>query len=260
MPTIVSRARGLAFLHIPKNAGTTVGEQLQAALPEDVVKLDHSASPEVGEFFADHPTLWQIEILAPDILQALGEADTIAIIREPNDRFRSALAEFIRTETGADPHKLEESDYNRLVDGVIQTITASRRWPRAYNFFRPQRDYVELDGRRYANSLFPMHDLGRLGQHVQDTYGIAIDLDQHARQTWTYGGGTKRLLSLVVPAAKRIVPARLYSSIKARLKPMVAQPGNSLLEGIFQRPDVTEFVADFYKGDFALYKELLERE
>ena len=258
MPMIVSTDRRLAFVHIPKNAGTSIGGQLAAAFPEDVVRLDCTANPTAGAFFADHPTLWQIDLLSPELLARLRDYDVIAILRDPYDRFRSAIAEFIRTRIAADPHKLDPAQYARVIDEVMTVVSGDQRWPRAFNFFRPQHEFIEYQGHRYANRLFDIGQLAPLRAYLSDQYGVRFEASPPARQTWSYGRTARHMVNILAPGLRRTLPERAYLALKNRVQPLIAKPGNDMFHAALERTDIQDWIKTTYREDFRLYQELAE--
>ena len=258
MPMIVSTARRLAFLHIPKNAGTSIGSQLATAFPEDVVRLDCTANPAAGAFFADHPTLWQIDLLSPELLARLRDYDVIAILRDPFDRFRSALAEYIRTQTKADPHKLDPAQYVHIIDEVRTVVSGDPRWPRAFNFFRPQHEFIDYQGQRYANRLYDVRQLAPLRDYLSVQYGVRFNAAPPARQTWSYGATTRHMVNILAPGLRRALPERAYLAFKDRVKPLIAKRSNNMFHAALERRDIQDWIKTAYQEDFRLYQELTE--
>jgi hypothetical protein len=98
--TLINHAHGFVFVHVPKNAGTSVAQYLSALstyrdLEIGATALGEAAAPHIRQRFGlhKHSTLAEIrDVLGAD---TLSDFHTMAIVRDPEDRVRSVF-EFLR--------------------------------------------------------------------------------------------------------------------------------------------------------------------
>jgi hypothetical protein len=99
--TLINHTYGFVFVHVPKNAGTSVAQylsQLSTYRDQEIggTALGEAAAPHYRERFSlhKHSTLAEIrDVISPD---DLARYRTIAVVRDPADRVRSIFA-FLRT-------------------------------------------------------------------------------------------------------------------------------------------------------------------
>lgn len=99
--TLINHTYSFVFVHVPKNAGTSVAQylsQLSTYRDQEIgaTALGEAVAPRYRERFSlhKHSTLAEIrEVIGPD---DLARYRTIAVVRDPADRVRSIFA-FLRT-------------------------------------------------------------------------------------------------------------------------------------------------------------------
>jgi len=95
---IVSHAKRFIFVHSPKCAGTSAQVMLRQYHDDQELFLNARYSVHFGrEVNYQHMRSWELEALFPRIVSAMGDYETLALVRNPYDRFVSALAQFERT-------------------------------------------------------------------------------------------------------------------------------------------------------------------
>ena len=134
------RARGVLFVHVPKNAGTSISHTLYG----QQVK---------------HRTVTYYASLAPDLL----DLPSFAIVRDPVDRFLSAF-HFART--GGNPERPVSSAFRsrymkfRDLDDAIEHVATARSIFDVDHIFRPQGWYLaDRDQRIAVDHLVPYQQI-----------------------------------------------------------------------------------------------------
>lgn len=141
------RESGVLFIHVPKNAGTSVCE----ALYGQQIK---------------HETVRYYAMVAPDVL----DLPSFAIVRDPIVRFLSAYRYACNGGTGdravARPFNTRYQGF-RCIDDAIDHIASARSLFDIDHIFRPQSWYLEDAGGDCAiDTLVPYEALGHLGDIV----------------------------------------------------------------------------------------------
>ncbi|PZU60466.1 MAG: sulfotransferase [Sphingobium sp.] len=150
------RAAGALFIHVPKNAGMSVSEELYGRQIK-------------------HATIRYYQRVAPDIP---GRLPTFAILRDPVDRFLSAYA---YARAGGSAHNsiaLPFRDAYRAFRSIDDAIDHLRGAPDIYavdHIFRPQSWYVtDAVGRVAVDRLFLIDEMDRLGEMTPLLRGVAF--------------------------------------------------------------------------------------
>ncbi|MBB2201268.1 sulfotransferase family 2 domain-containing protein [Gluconacetobacter tumulisoli] len=142
------RQRGILFIHVPKNAGTSVSVALYGR------ELRHES---IRSYLH----------AAPDLVRTM---PSFAILRDPVERFISAFG-FARCGGGqhrqvAAPFRAQYMKFKSL-DDALTHVEQARSPYQMDHFFRPQSWYVtDRDGRVAVDHLIPLHDLGQAGRLI----------------------------------------------------------------------------------------------
>lgn len=141
------RESGVLFIHVPKNAGTSVCEKLYGAQIK-------------------HETIRYYASVAPDVLAL----PSFAIVRDPVSRFRSAFA---YARNGGTGDRVVARPFNRryrafeTIDDAINHLATAKSLFDLDHIFRPQNWYLtDAEGRCRVDNLVPYHEIDRLGQIV----------------------------------------------------------------------------------------------
>ena len=141
------RDSGMLFIHVPKNAGTSVSEQLYG----QQIK---------------HETVRYYAMVAPDVL----DLPSFAIVRDPVARFLSAFAYAsnggTRDRSVARPFNARYQAFEGI-DDAIDHLACARSPFNIDHIFRPQSWYLtDSEGACRIDRLVPYEALDRLGQIV----------------------------------------------------------------------------------------------
>lgn len=154
------------FVHNPKCAGTTLTEALEDAFP-DAVKLWGRA------YLPQQDTIRDLAHLGAHEAPAfLGRARPIrvsfGIVRNPYDRFRSALAHFQRY-SGSGTLSAEA-----FVERYLDHTTIRSDWRLVH--FRPQYQFFFQDGRPVVDHVWDFASLATIGQELSGLLGRDVKL------------------------------------------------------------------------------------
>ena len=93
---IISHAKRFVFLHNPKCAGTSFREALRPYHDDPENFWYRRYQPYFGcEIDLAHMRLWELNALYPRIFDAMGQYETLVLVRNPYERFISALAQHL---------------------------------------------------------------------------------------------------------------------------------------------------------------------
>lgn len=159
---IVSHARKFVYFHVPKCAGTSFRQSLFPFHDDETTfwYRHHDAYFDREVDYA-HMRLWELNVLFPRIFDALPEYDTLALIRNPYNRFISSLAQHL---TAFHPDlDYYACDRDVLFDYARQFISNELDIDRVssnarFVHFSLQTWYVFLGARRHVRHVLPVPD------------------------------------------------------------------------------------------------------
>src|ERR1700744_524201 len=93
---IISDPHRFVFVHVPKCAGTSVRRALRAIDTSDGQFWRIGEHPEMGAVHFAHLTLPDLARYFPETLAKIRDYQSMAIIRDPRDRFFSAIFQRLR--------------------------------------------------------------------------------------------------------------------------------------------------------------------
>lgn len=253
---IVSHRNRFAFIHIPKCAGTALRAPLEPLQEE----------PEFSQGGArDHPLLGRVDIahvplatLAehwPDVFAALRTYRLFAVLRDPVERFGSAMGQHAQMYRDQPIERMEKGELRALLGDVIERLDGAGAGllPPELIHFQPQSDYVEWEGQRIVDNLY---NVSQAGQALRDM--VQLVPDGILREARTLPEGNRgmiprsRAAGLAWKAAKR-VPVLRHAAGSVLLR----QRQEALLP-MLREERTASFLRDYYRADFALHGDVIE--
>lgn len=265
---IISDKHQFAFIHIPKSAGTTVRQTLMPYDERreryfDVARAQH---PALGLLDHHHIPLAVLAEHFADDFALLRRYRTYALLRDPLARFGSSLHEYVRNHGQVLLSDLSPEQQRVHIDAVLEKLRAHGSAPitdQALIHFSRQSDYVELDGERIVDGLYPLEQVDALIADLAERIGTPLTRqDRNRRVEYSSpllaetSGALQRGLRRVLPDAVR---APLFGVAKRMLlaiggaAPLKEASSKAVLDA-----ETEQFVRHFYARDFALRAELTE--
>lgn len=258
---IVNRQRNFGFVHIAKCAGSTIRQQLRDLDDLGGRFYRTMQHPELGRINANHLPLSVLASSFPEDLAALRAVTSYTVTREPMDRFVSGVSQLVR-DRGREPAELSRDEIVAAADDVIAHMESAPDLPElSYTLFARQAVYVDLDGARVVDHVFPMESLGALFDTLEREHGLALIRDRVWNPTVTYRvPASAGLLKRLKDVAKRALPVDAYARVRDLGVQLFTTKGVPKLEETLRGSSrVAGFVRDFYGADAALHREALER-
>ena len=264
----------LAFIEIPKNGSKSIKLALEAGfgLDSGPIARDLGLTPEefdaayqrgrvafnpvVDTSNVDHLSLANLALHMPGTLAAFRQANSFALVRQPRGRFISALLQRLGQ---FDDHKNLRAD-----DPIVQTEARQTcDWldgrgvfaDTAYIHFTRQVDFVDLDGERVVDAVFPIERTDAAAAWVEQVTGKAIHIaHEHARRE------PKSWAKLVQPPARFIGRHLIPTAVKRVIYPLwrnsrVFDDASKSYGVVELGDDVEAFIASYYAADARLYDE-----
>jgi hypothetical protein len=265
---IICPSRGFVFVHIPKCAGSSVRSQVRRCDPDHVSMGDVHAHPILGRIDYGHVPLGALRAHFPEEYAAVRDLTAFAVLRDPLERFGSALRQTLwryegRPMTAIPPAELRDTTL-RMLDDVAADLDRVARDPEAVPaqrmvFFARQDGFLHdlgLEGApRLVEHALPMELVPDLIAHLGRRSGVALDAGARANQNVDLKvralGGPAYALN---GALRRVLPAGLHGRIKGAALRLLSS-GRSAAEasGVLDLPEIRAFVAERYDRDARLH-------
>jgi hypothetical protein len=256
---IISDDYRFVFIHIPKCAGRTVRQQLRSydSHPERFAGV--SEHPELGAVHGDHIPLRVLHDSFPFEFRRVKDYDAFAVCRDPLDRFSSAVAHRLKMYKGVQPHLLSRRDLRRHIDEVFGYLSRHDSISdRPFIHFERQISFVELDGERIVQNVYPMARLHEMLHAISARIGkVPLAPQWIGRSRSGYRSPAVRLVVHALrPVLGGSVSAILSPAARRRLRKLVYVPFGESLSQVLRSAEVRAFVEEYYRDDIRLYSEV----
>lgn len=253
---IVCPEAGFFFIHIPKNGGSSVRDQIQ---PFDHFKGQFRGTkehPDLGVYDSAHVPLDLLRDHFPEAFATISTLEGFGIVRDPVDRFASSMAQRFRQIHQRRPDTVSEVEVRAEVDAVIAELSQTGRpIRRDFAFFLRQTAFVDLDGTRMVPNLYRLSDTGLLIRALAQRLQKPLVEDFHSNKTVTFRhdwmAGPVTALKDVV---KAYMPARLADGLRRTALKMLTTPKVQTIDAqVRNSKEVQAFISTYYREDFDLF-------
>lgn len=255
---IISRRTKTAFIHIPKNGGTTVRRQMHQLHDIDASFNGAANLPGVGRVHLAHLPIRTIQEHFPEVYQILLTCQVFALCRDPFARFRSSVSQHFKLYKSISIATLDEADLKTRILDLIDEITGSPGvLPVKLNHFVRQTDMLndEMD-----TSLFALEGIADLIEVISDRTGIPMRHDRKDNETILLRDERLRKpLSRIAVGLEKKLPATVYQSLQTFAKRALQKPIPKTTEDVFRNHEISGFVEQHYADDIELYRSVRER-
>ncbi|MEM7722432.1 MAG: sulfotransferase family 2 domain-containing protein [Pseudomonadota bacterium] len=257
---ITSVEHDFCFIHIPKCGGTTIRKQLM-----DLDIYDNKFGPRAdklkeGEFWLGHLPLDVLASNFPDVYDTVSGLRKFVIVRDPLDRFLSAVSQRARRILDKTPETFTDTEMRgQLADAVEHLETCGRFPDLPYRHFVRQNDFTDADGARVVQNIYPIEALDQLvlrfGEITERSLSPNMKLNQSVALKVP---ALKRPVIAVKDGLKAVLPLKLYSRLKDVGLSMLATRGHDKRLSVFAEQDgVTRFIQTYYAEDYKLHTAAL---
>lgn len=280
---IISHQHQIVFVHIPKCAGRYIRNSLaslddtdgffylwrQMQNPEaeyieyGSLQLNRCAKEKGYIDFAHMPLLMVAENFG-NLFEKICQYRFFSIVRDPFARFPSSMEQryklFKKKRMAAVPNR-------ELRKEITKTIEYLAQYPNSYApeyiHFRPQADYVFLNGNQFVENLYVMDNASELlddiGQIVGDNFVEKAKQKKFDKkyQAATYRNALlKNIASLTRPARKTLLGYSINQRLSRATRSYVYRPRREMHLKPFESDYVKDFIRWFYADDFVLYEHV----
>ena len=254
---IVSSDNGFFFVHIPKNGGSSVRDQIQPMDDTKGLFLGTKEHPELGVYDSSHvPLLW-LQAHFGDWFDVISGLEGFALLRDPVGRFASSTAQRFRQFKGKTPSDVTRAEIHAEIDEVIAHLTDCGRFPdsRMSHFMR-QSEFVMLDGRRMVSHLYRLEDIDLLIGALARMSDTPLVTDFHSnksfelRYRWIKGP-----LTASKDLAKKYLPNPVTDRLRRTAIRLLARQGDTDFGAVVSgSQEIRNFIETYYAEDFTLFE------
>jgi Sulfotransferase family len=260
---IISPRHEFVFVHIPKCAGTSIRTQIVKCDPDCIEMGRVGMHPVLGKLDLGHVPLSLLRVHFPDRYDALRRFTSFAVVRDPLERFGSALRQVLwmyekRPMTLIPPAEVRDRAL-RTIEALAARAARGETDLHRDIFFARQTDFIRDGGVRVTDHLIPLALVPDFIAYLSARTGTPMDAGMRANQNVTLRvKGLGRAAYALNGVLRRSLPSGLHARIKDGALRLLARPGRSGAEeaGVLDLPEVRAFVAEHYAEDIALVAEV----
>lgn len=262
---IICEAQKFAFVHIPKNGGTSIRKALSEFVHDPRFEAGRVVDLQgKGQLDHVHIPLFLLEALYPDAMDKLQSYRSFAVIREPYSRFQSALnqwAKNVRKERLMDLPESKVAEYvalHLLNDGIQERTSPS------LIHFLPQTAFTFLKGKQVVDLLVPFEQLDTMWPRILNH----IDVDPTlvlSKENPSMKYRSRLARGIAQPLRKPLNGA--WSNLPIGIKQFVIkqflieakseQKTRLDIKSIIETQGLTANFLKQYQADMSLYRELV---
>lgn len=256
---IISDDFRFAFVHVPKCAGTSVRRSLRALDTTGEAFFRISDHPVLGPVHLAHLTLGQLAAHYPHDFAKLRSYQSFAILRDPTDRFISAVNQRLREFKLVPQSSITLPLIREEASRVIACLERTDELDLEYVHFIPQAKFTDLKGERIVQHLFAVEHMDDAAAFIEGLTGTRI-IKEHRNKTTELRFRALRPLQrgLREPYTRLFSDAR-RAAIRRKMSSFGFYRSPKTKEVIASDDPIASFVRDYYAADIALHKAVVAR-
>lgn len=257
---IISDESRFAFVHIPKNAGTTIRAQLSPIDDRNGFYAALRADEQGIVYDYSHLTLAQLSRLYPAEFQRLNNYTTFCLVRDPAARFDAAVSEYAKQYLRRDIATFSRAERLALIKDLIEKLNyfGTSELPYWLVWFTPQTAFIEWRGKRVIPHVFPVDNLSGAVALTYEKTGILLDTQERKNQRVDFRNNAIRRAVRIGRHARRFLPKKLYTKIRQPMRAMLLESARNSEDRLVKEIEEKEgFVKEFYLDDYAIWREAL---
>lgn len=267
---IIDDKHEIAFIHIPKCAGTTIRQYLQEydrSQGEFTARVD--MHEKLGMLDYVHIPLFVLKEHFPEEFELVQKYWSFTVIRDPYSRFASSVSQRLKKYRGRPIETLSESEVRREVQDCISFLEngaeEKEMLPYDYIHFQRQSDYVYLGEEKIVDCVYTTDQVSELVDLLLEKLGSGTPLEEKAEgvsgnrknRALVYRNENIRYLMMMLRPIKRILTLFLTDKTKEVIKSNIYVTRDSRMSDVFSDDSVRRFVERYYSRDIELYERVI---
>jgi len=250
---IISDEHRLAFIHIPKCAGTSVSRQIGHLDSCAGAFRRKGVHAELGSIHYAHLPLAYLQRYYPAEFDKIAAYRAFALIRDPHARFASATFQRLEEFKGVPPLKITGRMALSEARSVIGWLRGRDRFcDLEHIHFSRQSDYVNLAGVRIVKNIFPLEQLSEFADALHEVCAIRLDPERRENANFASSNALLGLIRSTKPVYSKLTTWGLRRRILFLLQRWKLHTPAALYEAFRMDREINSFVETYYAEDFAL--------
>ena len=257
---ILSDRYAFVFVHIPKCAGTSVRAAVEPYHDADARFLKTvEEHPDLGPLDYRHMPLHILAQVDAEAFAKLGQYQSYALVRDPLQRFRSAMAQRAKMYLGDELAQMKDAQLTAEIDKTISYLMSEPSVIRPeFIHFARQSDFIMSGDQQLVENVFPVERVDLLGAALAHRIGLAELPVAKANETKVFRvPALKRVLKAGSAMTKRIMPKGAHDAIRLAARHRMMKPVAQATPSAFLSDQVTNFVVEYYAQDARLHAQAL---
>tara|TARA_B110000971_G_scaffold160311_1_gene163836 strand:- start:7759 stop:8529 length:771 start_codon:yes stop_codon:yes gene_type:complete len=255
---ILLNEKKVAFIHIPKNGGTSIRAYLNT-VDEVVYNESEDTFFVLGDekFDKNHITLDMLHENFKTSFDLIKQYNSFCILRNPRERFYSSINQYFRLNKDKMIDECSKQELNEEISNIIARLKQLRgkNFPYDIVHFQPQVDYVMLKEKIIIKNLFALEKVARIEHFVKsniDENFVMLKKNASAFIKNKIFAKILRLLYSVFKSVHLSFSERQISLIKS----ILFRNRDVFVEKIYNKSEIDSFIDDYYSKDFELIRSL----
>jgi len=256
---IVLDKHELFFVHIPKCGGMSIRLKLKEISAQgDIYFGEKRQFDGIGCVDLVHVPLRTLCDHMPELFEKLMRYHSFAVVRDPMDRFRSAMYQRLRNFKNIDVVAGQPFSMRDECTEVIEALNrCDSQLPPPFIFFQRQIDFVQMDGIQLVKHLYTLETLDAMMREMGRRVGVGdATIGQYNRSLGLRSSRTHRVVQVLNTAAKSVLPYRAYNRLRAATVPIVTKRLTPPLTEEAVGKEAFDFLTRHYAADQALYNRV----
>lgn len=262
---IIDDEHEIAFVHIPKCAGTTVREYLKE-YDRSKGKFSNRvvSHTELGRLDYVHIPLFVLKNHFRKEFELVQSYWSFVVVRDPFKRFASSVTQRLKMYGEKPMQEMSASEIRNEVEKCIEYLRTNDGdnllLPCEYIHFQKQSDYIYVGGERIIKSIYTTDNIDCLINSLKERTGLRnrggsnkgseIKLEN---TSLVYRNDFFRWLMIGMSPLKPIVRFLLSDKYEKSLKGKIYVTRDSRVGDIFSDPYVEDFIREYYQKDIDIF-------
>jgi hypothetical protein len=211
--------------------------------------------PVLGSVHLEHLTLAELADHYPDVFDKFGSYRSMAIVREPMDRFLSAIFQRMREFRGERASEITPDKVEREARMIIDHLNSRpKRLAVEYVHFNRQSDYIEHGGARVVKDVFSIERMADVADYLRRHTGVEIGEERHNRTT-QLNRWLRPLQRMLRAPYVRLFPREFRSEVRRKMVGIGLYHDAPTQQHIHRDSPIYQFVREHYARDFDIYEQ-----